>query len=99
MREALQNAPEKFIRNCCLASLVPTFPLELMQWTLHKDQWLQGQKYFQAFYKVGLVEPEMEMGGQWYRLHRDLRALFQRRMRREGIAGYRNDYLGFLDRL
>ncbi len=79
IREAFQEAPPEFMWNCCLASLRGAFPLELIQWNLHGEQIAKAQEWFSRFYQVGLVEPVMRMGGQWYHLHRDLTTICHKR--------------------
>lgn len=68
--EALKEAPGVFIKNCCLASMVGEFPVELLQWELKDRE--AGKRWFNRFFTTGLLEPVIRMGDQWFRLHNDV---------------------------
>jgi hypothetical protein len=96
IQETLESAPERFMQNCCLATLRDTFPVSLIQWNLSMQEVRDAKTRFMNFFAAGLVEPVMKMGDQWYRLCTDLRTKCETRLSQGGRKSALADYYRFL---
>lgn len=77
IKHTLSQAPKRFIDNCCLASLIDAFPLDLLTWRIKGDEASEAKQCFKNLYREGLVEPVMRLGTQWYRFHKFVLDSFQ----------------------
>ncbi|MDJ0837101.1 MAG: SIR2 family protein [Acidobacteriota bacterium] len=86
LRKILEVAPSRFIRNCQMASLGGTFPLDLLKWEIReentartpgeKEKAREAQKCFQEIFSQRLIEPVMKFGEQWFRFQPDVADFF-----------------------
>ena len=90
INEAKANAPEQFIRNCQMGSLVDAFPSALLNWKIRDQSDKEKAQYWcQHFIQEGLLEPVMRFGEQWYSLHRGVVDYCLQRLRDSSKEGER----------